>query len=302
MAMINEQWADVLDPAVKMFFEMGFGRRPALRPSLFNIQSSTQDKEYTSGIGAIGQDAWDQYEKSGRAGVADFDAYYKTTFEHKEYIMEIPIKRKLIDDAQTTEFRNIVGRVGDSAALKMEKDAASVFNNAESSSFVGGDGVSLINDSHKFSPAKTGATQDNLLTLALTKDNLAEARETMMAFTDDTAELVSATPNLLLVPPELEDTALEITRSVFDPDSANNTINPQNGRFVVAAWHHLTTADRWYLIDSALMMQSLFWFNRVPISVVPKVEDKTVRATWIAYMRYSYGWSDWRWVIGSNPA
>jgi hypothetical protein len=46
----------------------------------------------------------------------------------------------------------------------------------------------------------------------------------------------------------------------------------------------------------------LYWFNRDPLSILPKVEDKTVAATWVAYMRYSYGWSDFRWVYGNNPS
>ena len=74
------------------------------------------------------------------------------------------------------------------------------------------------------------------------------------------------------------------------------------GRFQVQPWHYLTDSNAWFMADTALMAQSLDWFNRVPLSVTPKVEDKTIRATWIAYMRYSLGWSDYRWVYGNNPS
>ena len=90
--------------------------------------------------------------------------------------------------------------------------------------------------------------------------------------------------------------------SELDPNSGNNTVNPQAGRFQIATWHYLTDSDKWYVIDTNLMNQSLFWFYREPLTVVPKVEDETWRATWIAYMRYSFGWADWRWIIGSNPS
>ncbi len=300
--LISEQWADALERLVRIRFEQGFARRQALSPHLFNVQNSLQSKEQISGVGAIGIDAWEQYEKDGSVPQADFDQGYKSTFTHKEKIVEIAILRKLLADSNWPEINNIPTKIGDSAALKREVDGASVFNNSESASFLGADAVALLSNSHPLSPAKPNSTQDNLLTKSLTKTNLGEARETMMAFTDDNTELVAAMPNLLLVPPELEDTAIEITASERDPDSATNKVNPQAGRFQVVVWHHLTDANKWYVIDTNLMNQSLFWFDREPLTIVPKVEDKTWRATWIAYMRYSFGWADWRWVIGSNPS
>ena len=300
MAIISEQWADALDPLVRRRFEVAFASYPALMPQIFNVQSSNQAYERISGVGAIGIDAWDNYENSGAISTADFDQGFKTTFEHKEYALDVSIQRKLLDDSNWAELNAIPTRIGRSAATKREVNAASVFNNATSASFLGGDGVALLSNSHPLSPAKTNDTQDNLYALALTKDNLGTVREAMMAFTDDVGELVAAVPNMLLVPPELEDTAIEIVRSIQDPDSGNNTINPQAGRFQVVTWHHLTDANRWYVIDANLMMQSLFWFDRSPLTINPKVEDKTIQATWRAYMRYSYGWSDYRWVIGSE--
>lgn len=297
---ISEQWADALDPIVRVAFQEGFSRRNALAPQLFNVQTSSRVDEQLSGIGAIGLEAWETYEASGVAGQADFDQAHKVTLTHSEKVMEVRIERKLVEDSMWNQIKSPVFGIGDSANVKREVDGASVFNNSTSGSFLGGDSVALLSNSHPLSPAKTGSTQDNLLALALTKDNLSTARQTMQSFTDDNTELVAATPNLLLVPPELEDAALEIALSTHDPDSANNTINTQHGRYEVAAWHYLTDSNRWYLIDSHLMNQSLHWFNRVPLGILPKVEDKTLAATWIARMRYSFGWSDWRWIIGSE--
>src|SRR5688500_19835493 len=105
MVMISEQWADALDPVVRMAFMSAFARRPRLAPSLFNTQTSSGSDEELSGIGAIGIDAWDQYERSGKAGQADFDKAYKTTFLHKEFVLEIPIERKLYDDAKWAQIK-----------------------------------------------------------------------------------------------------------------------------------------------------------------------------------------------------
>jgi len=295
-------WADALDPIVRKWFEQGFARRTPLAPSIFNVQMSDRAYEEVSGIGAVGTDAWNVYSISGAVGQADFDQGYKRTYTHVEYPLELQIERKTIDDNKHREVFDAAKRMGDSAAVKRETDAASVFVNAFSGSFLGADGVALCSNSHPFSPQKTASTQDNNGTLSLTKVNVATVREAMMAYTDDVGELVAVMPDTILVPPELEDEAMIIAGSLLQPGTADNDLNPQRGRYNVVPWHYLTDSNAWFMIDSNLMNDSLDWFDRVPLGIVPKVEDKTIRATWIAYMRYSYGWSDWRWIYGNNPS
>jgi phage major head subunit gpT-like protein len=302
MTIVSANWADLLDVPVRFRFDQAFNRRPSLIDRMFNVQGSTTAYEEVSGVGAIGIEAWETFEASGKVGSADFDQGYKKTYTHREYPLEINIRRKLLDDGNLAEAFRIVERVGDSARVKREVDAASVFNNAFSDTYAGADAVGLCSTAHPLSPQNTGTTQSNEFTYALTKPNLKLVREAMMAWTDDKGSKMAVTPDTILVPPALEDTALEITQSILDPSSANNTINPQFGRFQVVTWHYLTDSNAWFVIDSNLMRQALEWYNRVPLGVTPKVEDKTISATWIAYMRYSYGFADWRWVAGSNPS
>lgn len=296
-------WYDALDPIVQFRADQAFNRRPSMLSMLFNVQTSTRAYEAVSGVGAIGVDAWLNYNNSGVIPEVDFDQGYKKTYTHVEYPVDFAIERKTIDDANFAEVFRVAERIGDSAAVFREQQAASVFNNAVSSSYVGGDGVALLSDSHPNSPQKTGVTQDNKYALSLSKANLRTVREAMMAVTDDNGNKMAVTPDLLLVPPALEDDAIEIVNSLQDPTSANNTINPMFGRFRVQAWHYLTDSNRWYLIDSMLMKQSLDWFDRVPFGVKMRDgDDRTVRAYWRAYQRFSFGWSDWRWVFGSEPS
>lgn len=300
--LLSANWADALDPIVRDKFFLGMNRRAAVAPSLFNVQGSSRAYEQASGIGAVGIDMWNQWENSGKVGKADFDQGYKTTYTHREYPLEVEIKRKLLDDNMWNEVFNIPARIGDSMSLKREVDAASVFNNAFSASFLGADSVALCSDSHPYSPQKTGSTQDNNFTLALNLANVRTIREAMMAFVDDNGNKQGVTPDMLLVPPGLEDDAIAIAQSALDPTNATNAVNPQAGRWQIKVWHYLTDSNAWFMIDSSLMKQSLEWYDRVPPGINPKVGDTTLVATWIAYMRYSYGWNDWRWVAGSNPS
>jgi hypothetical protein len=298
----NGLWADALDPIVRKWFNQGFARRASLLPTMFNTQMSSRAYEEVSGIGAIGIEAWKNYNSSGQVSEADFDQGYKKTYTHVEYPMDFSIERKTIDDNQHREVFDIAARIGDSAAQFREVEGASVFNNAFSSSFLGGDGVALCSDSHPLSPVKSG-TQDNKGTAALTKANVSVAREAMMAWTDDNGQKVAVTPTHILVPPSLEDEALEISKSLLDPTSANNTINVHAGRFQVIVWHYLTDTNNWFMLDAPMMKMHLDWFDRAPLTVgLRDGDDRTLRAYWRAYHRFSYGFSDWRWIYGNEVA
>jgi len=91
-----------------------------------------------------------------------------------------------------------------------------------------------------------------------------------------------------------------ITQTEQKVGSADNDLNPQAGRFRYVVWPYLTSATKWFMIDSVKMRQSLIWFDRIPVGINRKVQDETLYATWIARMRYSYGWRDWRWVHQGN--
>jgi len=152
-----------------------------------------------------------------------------------------------------------------SAKRTREKHAASVFNNAFSTAvFAGGDGFALCANAHTWNGTST--TQDNLGTAALSSTSLATARLSMRGFTDDKDNLLTAKGSLLLVPPELEQKAYEITQTPQTPYDANNTLNfikTQNYKVVV--WDYLTDTNNWFLIDERYAKMFLKWFDRVGV-------------------------------------
>lgn len=297
--MRSSNWAELLIPVIYQFYDIGRSLRPTLRESLFNVLRSNRSKEESVGYGGISSDAWDNYAKSGQKSMVDFDKGYTATYNHIEYPVQFMIERRLMDDDQ---YGIIAGerarKLGISAAQKMERDAASVFNNAFSTSFNGPDGKPLCSTTHPRNPNKSG-NLSNSGTAALSAANLGLARQALMATEDDAGNILGMTPDTLLVPPELEDAALEIVNSVQDPTNANNTINPQAGRYQVVPWHYLTDSNNWFVIDSVWMRESLKWYERVPLEI-RLVDESTTEAVYEAYMRYSFGWDDWRWVYGNN--
>lgn len=285
-------------PMVKQFY-LGFGavgdqRRASMIPTLFNVDTSQTATEKSFGVGTLGSDGWD-FETTGRVEYDDIHKGWEKTYTHQEFAKGVVVQRKLIDDNQTRIAFGNARALGDSAFRLREKDAASVFNSAFTDS--GPDGQSLCDTDHPYS-AEDSTTYSNEGSSALSKSSVASTRILMQKFVDDTGDLMDVMPDTLIIPPELEDTAIEITRSGLDPTSANNAVNPQQGRFRYIVWHYLTDANNWFMTEAARQKQFLNWFDRVALEFAPEEDFDTLQRKYRAYMRYSYGYDDARWIYG----
>lgn len=294
-------WGELLIPSIYNFFDIGRQLRPHLRSTLFNVQTSTRDREESVGYGGIAPDAFDTYKNSGQKGSVSFDQGYKTTYQHVEYPVTFTVERRLMDDDQYGVMAGERARkLGLAAEQKMERDAAAVFNNAFSSSYPGGDGKALCSTTHPRNPNKSGNLV-NKGTSALTADAVESTRIEMETTEDDAGNILGMMPDTILVPPALRNKALEIANSPLDPESANNAINPEAGTYNVIAWPHLTDSNNWFMIDSVWMGLSLKWYDRVGPEITLTHQTST-EAMYDLYMRYSYGWDDWRWIYGHEVA
>ena len=316
MPVTSNHWSEAVDPTVREAFWLGYGnagadgvsRRASLIPTLYDVGSSESAFEKFFGVGVVGTEGWN-LDETGRVQASEPKKGFEKTFSHPEFAHAIILKRKFVDDNQMSGFFDNARALGDAAWRKREKGAASVFNNATASSgtnadgfsVVGPDGVALVSDSHPLS-AEDSAVQDNKFALSLTKDNVGTVRQAMQAFTDSSGDLMDVMPDTLLVPPELEDDALVISRSLLDPTSGNNAINPQAGRFNVVVWHYLTDSNRWFLIDSGRRSRMLKWFDRIPLEFDQREDRETHQVTYDAYGRWSYGFTDWAWIAGSEAS
>lgn len=306
--------AELLTPQTTEAFVMGFtsgGRRASMISSLFATPSSQRAFEEHIGIGVMSAD-W-EFEKTGRVPYDDVNNGFLKRWTHKEFAKGFVVTRKMVDDNLFPAILDRATNLGDAAFRHREKSAATVFANAFSSVTdqttldgfgfpIGGpDNVALCSTAHPYNEADS-STQSNEGTLALTKDNVGTTRQLHMALTDDRGDILGIMPDTIIIPPELEDTAIEIGMSMLDPDTANNAVNPQAGRFRYLVWHYLEDANAWFMVDSARMMQDLIWYERIPLEYGAEGDFDTLQAKFRAYMRYSRGWRDYRWIYGQNPS
>lgn len=295
---IQEQWAELLEPGLRTIFNL---QREALAaqsriPLLYSVQTSAKAQEYALGVGGFSD--WVAYK--GAIEYDDNEQGFKTTYTHQEYIKGFKVERRLVDDDLYNIINERPAGLALSATRTMEKHAASVFNNAFSSSYVGGDAVALCSSSHPYSPSNA-AVQDNSGTTALSFDSVVTTRRLMREFKDDKGELIPVNPDTILVPPELEETAWTLINTMpAKPGTGNNDANFVGSRIRnVIVWDYLTDANNWFLIDSAMAKMYLKWYNRVPLDMaMDPTSDFRLEARFRGYMRYSYGWDHWAWIYG----
>lgn len=296
MGVVNsEQFGYLLDPGLRKIFMDEFMSPDSVMDRIYGVENSTKAVEYDYGVGGLG----DLEEFTGTIAYGDFSGQYRTSYTHKEWCKGIKIERKLVDDDQYSVINKRPATLAMVTKRTREKHAASVFNNAfNTTTFTGGDGFSLCYSAHTH--VGTAVTQDNTLSTALSLTSLATARLNMRNFTDETDNLINVAGDTLLVPPELEQTAWEITNSAAEVGTANNTANFWKGRYNVIVWDYLADTNNWFLIDSKYAKLFLKWFNRINPEFNKDKDFDTYVSKWSTYSRYTYGFSDWKWLIGAN--
>lgn len=291
-------WAQTYAPVVYEWFRTGMDAVPSLIPVLYDIRNSNAANERALGVGGVPIDQWDVYESDGRTAHVDIDRGYATTFTHEEKTIRFLLKQKDIEDDNMGMVQDALFELGLSAAIKRETDAASVFNNAFSDSFLGADGEPLCETNHPVGPDNASSTYSNTGTSALSYASVKAARLAMRQWTDSQGNPLPRNGKLLLLPIELEDVAIEITNTDKKPGGADNDANAIAG-FQYVTWDYLTDAESWFLLDPMYTKRYLRWYNRVPLE--SKIVDQAL--THVIYefrMRYSYGWVDPRFVYGAE--
>jgi len=296
MAVISENFGALLLPGLRRIFYDQYAALAAESriPMLFNVLTSTKAVETDRGVGAFAD--WKEYK--GTIEYDEMEQLWEKNYTHTQFARGFSIERALYDDDQYNIINREPAGLAMAAMRKREKDAATIFNNAFTAS-TGSDGGELCASDHAYSPTNA-STQNNEGTTALSYQAVVDTREAMRAFQDDRANLIPVQPDLILVPPELEEEAHSIVNTLNKVDITDyhsNFVQAKGLQYLV--WDYLTDANNWFLIDRAMMKMYLTWFDRVPVEfAADPTGDYNLLARYRGYMRYSLGFSDWRFIYG----
>jgi hypothetical protein len=185
------------------------------------------------------------------------------------------------------------------AYTKQVKGAA-ILNNAFSSAYTYGDGVSLCSTAH---PLVSGGTNSNrpAVSADLNETSLEAAVIQIAAWTDERGLLIAAKPKKLVIPPALMFVATRLLETSLRVGTTDNDINAlKNNGSIPEGYtvnHFLTDSNGWFLTTD--VPNGLKHFVRTPLATSMDGDFDTGNTRYKARERYSFGVSDPLGIFGS---
>lgn len=298
----SSNFAKALYPGVSSWYGKAYAEYPVEWSALFDTFNSSRAYEEDVGISSFGLA---KVKPEGQAVQYDDEQQaYITRYSHVVYALGFVITREMMED----DLYDIVGgrkARGLAFSIRQTKEiiGANVYNNAFSSSFVGGDGVSMVNSAH---PNFAGGTQSNTLSVAadLSEASLEQACIDIQKWTNDRGLRISVMPKSLHIPVDLYFEAERILATPYRVGTNNNDINVlyEMKKFPggVHVNHYFDQTDFWFIRTNA--PEGMKHYQRRGMEFTIDNDFDTENAKYKATERYSFGWTDWRGVYGSPGA
>ena len=301
---VSENFGKLLYPGLRKIFFETYDEIPEQFPKIFNVETSNSATETDHGMGAFG-DWTERKDELSPVAYAKIQDGGEVVYKHKAFTKGFMISRELNDDEKYGQMKKMAKALARAGRAKVEKDAITVLTKGfkdDEGAFKGRDGKELFHDQHPLVDSEK--TCSNLMTGELNEANLKRAIQMMASQLDEAGNLIQMKATKLIVPPALEDTALRLLHSSQLPGTELNDTNEYlKNRLQVVVMDYLgATAGgsdtAWFLQDGTRHELNFFW--RVKPEFKNEEDFDTFVAKYRGYMRYSYGFSDWRGMVGSK--
>ena len=298
-AISRAQLLKELLPGLNALFGLEYDRYGEEWKELFEIESSErsfEEEQKLSGFGAASvktEGSAIRYDTAQEA--------WSTRYTHETIALGFSLTEEAIEDnlydSLSARYTKALARA---MAYTKEVKGAAILNNGFSSSYPGGDGVSLFNSSH---PLINGDTISNVPSTPtdLNETSLENAVIQISLWTDERGLLIAAKPKKLIIPPALQFQATRLLETQLRVGTTDNDVNALvNNGAIPGGWtinHFLTDTNAWFLQTD--IPNGLKHFVRTPLSTSMDGDFDTGNARYKARERYSYGWSDPLAMFGS---
>jgi len=300
MPTVRGNFAKLLEPGLRKIFFEGYKEKPEQYSKVFNVNNSKKAIETDLRMG--GFTMWNQKGTTDSTEYEEIPNPDIVQYIHKTFSKGFTVEKEMVDDEQYNQIQKKARALGRAARSTIEHHAGSVFRNAFKSLPTNFRGEPLVSDKH--TRLDGGTTSNFIGRLTLNEQNLEIALKLAAEQVDERGLKIQMTPKLLVVPPALQFTAEKIVKSSLLPGTDYNDINPMKGRFQVVVLDYIGAVDGgsdnyWFLIDPDI--HELNWFWRERLNFKRATDFDTDQAKYKGRMRFSYGWSDHRGVLGANP-
>ncbi len=300
MAINRSQLAKELEPGLNALFGMEYARYEAEHAEIFDTESSDRAFEEEVLISGFGN----AEVKAEGTGVRFDNASegYTSRYTHETVALAFALTEEAVED-------NLYDRLGArytkalarSMANTKQIKAAAVLNNAFSTT--GGDGSTLIATDHALSGG--GTLANRATTMAdLNETSLEDALINISTFTDDRGLNIALRGMKLIVPPQLQFVADRLLQSPGRVGTSDNDVNAiRNTGMLPDGYvvnHYLTDTDAFFIKTDC--PDGFKHFERSPMSTALEGDFDTGNMRYKARERYSFGYSNFRAVYGSQGA
>jgi len=302
MAISRAQLAKELEPGLNALFGMEYARYENEHAEIFETEAS--DRAFEEEVLIVG--FGNARDKSEGQGVAYDQASegFTARYTHETVALAFSLTEEAVED-------NLYDRLGArytkalarSMAHTKQVKAANVLNNAFSSSFLGGDGKSLVATDHPLAGGGTFSNRPSAFS-DLNETSLENALISISTFVDDRNMILALQGTKLVVPPQLQFVADRLLETPGRVETADNDINAVRNMGLLpqgyAVNHFLTDTDAFFVLTDC--PDGFKHFERSPIATSMEGDFNTGNVRYKARERYSFGFSNPRAVFASQGA
>ena len=309
MAINRSSIAKELLPGLNAVFGMEYGEVSDEHAPLFETENS--DRAFEEEVLFTGFGTAPVKGEGAAVSYDDAQESYTARYTHETVALAFAVTEEAMEDNLYDTFAKLRARgLARAMANTKQVKAADVFNNAFSASYLGGDGVALVSDSH---PTIGAGNQSNRLIGDLSEASLESALITISKAKDDRGILIGLQAKSLHIPSDLAFTADQILNSTLSTSTATfgtdgitqtNDINSIRNQGLVPGGFYVnrrfTDTDAWFIKTDCPNGTKMF--VRAPLQTKMEPDFDTGNLRFKARERYSFGWSDWRGFYGSDGA
>ena len=300
MAISRAQLLKELLPGLNALFGMEYARYGEEHKEIYETETSERSFEEETKLS--GFSAAPVKNEGSAIAYDNAQEAFTARYSHETIALGFSITEEAIEDnlydSLSARYTKALARA---MAYTKQVKGASVLNNGFSSSYLGGDGVSLFSAVH---PTVNGGTNANTPTtqVDLNETSLEAAVIQIAAWTDERGLLIAAKPRKLIVPPALMFVATRLLETNLRVGTNNNDVSAivNNGTIPegYSVNHFLTDVNAWFLITD--VPNGLKHFVRTPLQNSMDGDFDTGNVRYKSRERYSFGWSDPLGVWGTS--
>ena len=299
MAISRAQLLKELLPGLNALFGLEYARYGEQHKEIYETETSERSFEEETKLS--GFSAAPVKNEGSAIAYDNAQEAFTARYNHETIALGFSITEEAVEDnlydSLSARYTKALARA---MAYTKQVKAASILNNAFSSGYVGGDGVSLISTAH---PLVSGGTNSNRPATAadLNETSLENAVIQIAAWTDERGLLIAAQPKKLVIPPALQFTATRLLETNLRVGTADNDINAlKNNGSIPQGYcinHFLTDTNAWFLMTD--VPNGLKHFERAALANSMDGDFDTGNVRYKSRERYSFGWSDPLGIFGS---